>query len=1051
MILTKHSTRSINFDKLVEEKLLGQKIDELLLIVPTNRKIRFLKKELVSASLSKSSGSLNLDTIGTFASKMIFSTSFSDKIVSDAAAKVLLKQSFAETKLRYFSQYKADIPDGTIDRIRNVISDYKKHGITSERLLIEAEKLETSEKLKAEDIAEVYKAYNQKCISLGVKETGDIYHDISLLTPVEFETRFRKLYPTVNLILIDGFDEFTSPETTIINSLSNLTGCELYLRFDYYKSNEAIFSHLNKSYDKFLEKGFEKKEDASYTPTKEFRELIKQKLFRTNTKAKITKYEDSIAVIKAANRQKEVELISKEIKTLILEKGVAPHKICVVFNLIQQYSPYVRDIFKLNNIPFNLTDRYSLASFNPVIELISFLEILENDFYYKDIFRVLGGTLFNKEEIDSSNLLQTAVKLKLVGGYENWINKISDVSDSIERDKSGSGGVYRKLDLQKAVTDLMKLKQKLSPFSKDLTPGEFFKEIKHLIYERKLPLKLINSGEERKEENIKSVEVFLETVQELIELFVLEHGADKKQPLGFYLNNIRTAVKSARFNVKEKSNYGVMVTNLNEIRGLGFDYLFIAGLTDGDLPTRYSPEIFFSGEFVKSDMRHLTEERYHFYQSLCSWEKSLYLSYSEKEKKKELARSTFLTEFMQLFSVKTITDDAYVNVLYNNEDVLKTAGLQASGAEIEIIPAVCINKDEIKNDISFFSGRNIKTAEGFEGNGYIYNLLSDDEKADLEKRKNEVYSITQLETYAKCPFKFFIERVMNLNEIEEPKEDIEAFEMGSLIHDILYEFYKSAKETGTAIIGKTETESLKAFELLFEIAEKKIGQSGFHSPFSFYEKERIMGLDNNRSRSILRQFYDEERGRNAEFEPSFFEIAFGRASEEDASIKGFKVEGINIRGKIDRIDINKDDQKYKVVDYKLSGKKPTESELLRGLSLQLPLYMLAAAELLDEKTGNDYQPAAAEIYSLKPGKDFGSDPVRPPRAVLYDAADAEKKQVLIDYNNRLIETCKENIFGFVNSISTGEFHVSKHKDRENLVCKYCNHKSICRVEEIEEN
>lgn len=1049
MILTKCGDKSVDFESLIEEKRLGEKYDELLLIVPTNRKIRSLKKKLISESVGKSAGSLNLDTVGTLSSKLIFSSSFSNKIISDAVAKVLLKQSFADTELKYFSQYKSEIPDGTIDRIRNVISDYKKHGITYELLLKESEKLETSEKLKAEDIAGVYKAYNKRCSDLGVKETGDIYHDLNLLTPSEFENRFRQLYPKVNLILIDGFDEFTSPETTIINSLANINGSRLFLRFDYYQSNEAIFSHLNKSYDKFLEKGFEKREDASYSPKEEFRETIRAKLFRTNVKDKISKFENSISVIKAGNRQKEVELISKEIKALITEKNVEPHRICVVFNLIQQYSPLVRDVFKLNNIPFNLTDRFSLAAFNPVIELLSFLEILENDFYYKDIFRVLGGTLFDKIEIDSSNLLQTAVKLKLVAGYDTWMNKIADVQETIDHDKTGSGGVYRNLNLKKAAADLKKIKKKLEPFDKELTPADFLKNLQHLIYERKLPIKLINAEEERKEENIKSVEVFLDTVKELIELFVLEYGTDKKFPLGFYMNNLRTAVKSARFNIKEISNYGALITNLNEIRGLNFDYLFIAGLTDGDLPTRYSPEIFFSGEFVKSDMRHLTEERYHFYQSLCSWEKGLYLSYSEKENKKELSRSNFLTEFLQLFSVKIKTEDNYKNILYNNEDLLKTAGFIASGANYTIAPAVEINGNEIKNDIDFFDKKTTGTEAEFEGNGYIYNKLSGEDRTELENRKHDVYSITQLETYAKCPFKFFIERVLNLNEIEEPKEDIEAFEMGSLIHDILYEFYKAAAEKKMGIIGRSEADALKALELLFEIAEQKISGSGFHSPFSFYEKERILGLNGNRQESILYKFYLEERERNPEFEPSHFEIAFGRATEDNAAIRNFTIDGINIRGKIDRIDVDPDNLKYKVADYKLNGKKPNESELLRGISLQLPLYMQAARELLEEKTGNEFEPAAAEIYSLKPGKDFGSKPVRPARAQSYDDVNDEKKQKLIDYNNMLIENCKEKISVFVDSISHGVFNVTGHQDREELVCKYCNHLSLCRVDETE--
>ncbi|MCU0406865.1 MAG: hypothetical protein MUE64_07840, partial [Ignavibacteriaceae bacterium] len=65
---------------------------------------------------------------------------------------------------------------------------------------------------------------------------------------------------------------------------------------------------------------------------------------------------------------------------------------------------------------------------------------------------------------------------------------------------------------------------------------------------------------------------------------------------------------------------------MNEIRGLNFDYLFIGGLNDGDLPTRFTPEIFFSGSFAREEVQHQVEQRYLFYQALCTWKKKLYLS-----------------------------------------------------------------------------------------------------------------------------------------------------------------------------------------------------------------------------------------------------------------------------------------------------------------------------------------------------------------------------------------------------------------------------------------
>ncbi len=66
-----------------------------------------------------------------------------------------------------------------MERVKNVISEYKRHGITPEKLINESEKLSGSEKIKAIDIAEIYKVYQKKIEELNVKEIGDVYSGIN--------------------------------------------------------------------------------------------------------------------------------------------------------------------------------------------------------------------------------------------------------------------------------------------------------------------------------------------------------------------------------------------------------------------------------------------------------------------------------------------------------------------------------------------------------------------------------------------------------------------------------------------------------------------------------------------------------------------------------------------------------------------------------------------------------------------------------------------------------------------------------------------------------
>ncbi|HEX2983602.1 MAG TPA: hypothetical protein VHO28_08680, partial [Ignavibacteriales bacterium] len=136
MILTKEKIESVDLDKLINEKISAKKLSEMLLIVPTNRKIRSLKKEIISQSPDGTAIGLNIETLSLITFKLL-SCVKSFKELSEAASSVFIMQSAEELagKLKYFNVYKNGIPKGSLDRIRSVISEYKRIGITPAALL----------------------------------------------------------------------------------------------------------------------------------------------------------------------------------------------------------------------------------------------------------------------------------------------------------------------------------------------------------------------------------------------------------------------------------------------------------------------------------------------------------------------------------------------------------------------------------------------------------------------------------------------------------------------------------------------------------------------------------------------------------------------------------------------------------------------------------------------------------------------------------------------------------------------------------------------------
>ena len=243
---------------------------------------------------------------------------------------------------------------------------------------------------------------------------------------------------------------------------------------------------------------------------------------------------------------------------------------------------------------------------------------------------------------------------------------------------------------------------------------------------------------------------------------------------------------------------------------------------------------------------------------------------------------------------------------------------------------------KLKTDLSIDKLRLENPFGETEFTGNVSTNISDEAKSKLLEQKEKQYSASQLEEYAKCPFQYFLKRILQLETIEEPTEELESFELGSIIHSILYEFYNELKKR-KIILSQCDDVTFKLAEkLIFSIAAKKIDKLRLTSTMIFFEREKILGIAGNKKKSILYKFLEEERNNSEGFIPQYFEIGFGHfKNSKEENTDDFFIDDVKVRGKIDRIDVKHDTNEYKVIDYKLSGKKPTKNDLEKGLSLQL--------------------------------------------------------------------------------------------------------------------
>jgi RecB family exonuclease/superfamily I DNA/RNA helicase len=234
-------------------------------------------------------------------------------------------------------------------------------------------------------------------------------------------------------------------------------------------------------------------------------------------------------------------------------------------------------------------------------------------------------------------------------------------------------------------------------------------------------------------------------------------------------------------------------------------------------------------------------------------------------------------------------------------------------------------------------------------------------------------SPTSLESYASCPFKYFLERVLDIEPIDEPEEALELspLERGSLYHGILEKFMRGLRDSDRL------PPSAGNLEELLRIARQLLEGSGQY--LSGYAGARDLEL--KRLRVNLALWLAAELRENGGFVPTYFETRFGgeprRGDDPELSLSDgvpFEAFGgvrVEFSGKIDRIDIAPHTGKARVIDYKTGkrwsrGKKNAKM-LEQGKRLQLPIYVLAAQRMLADGSPGTKVELAEYRYISSPG------------------------------------------------------------------------------------
>ena len=290
--------------------------------------------------------------------------------------------------------------------------------------------------------------------------------------------------------------------------------------------------------------------------------------------------------------------------------------------------------------------------------------------------------------------------------------------------------------------------------------------------------------------------------------------------------------------------------------------------------------------------------------------------------------------------------------------------------------------------------------------------------------QHRIFSPSRLEMLARCPYRYFLNYVLEIQPIEKAETDptrwLDPLSFGALLHSLFHKFMQTLKARGE------RPDRDRHGTLIRELLEREIEAKKETHPV---EHEAAYRADVKRLSQAAQVFLSVESDqKNAD--PIGFEVSFGFGesgglnSEPPVTLKLAEDVALRIRGRIDRVDRVEDN--LVIWDYKTgSMAQYDERDLLkRGTHLQWALYAYALNSILRQQN----EPSRVQLsgYVFPGDREHGRRLSETPPA----------PETLANVLRPLLELVENG----------GFFHIQKSQE-----CDYCIYNRVCSKERLDAN
>ena len=444
---------------------------------------------------------------------------------------------------------------------------------------------------------------------------------------------------------------------------------------------------------------------------------------------------------------------------------------------------------------------------------------------------------------------------------------------------------------------------------------------------------------------------------------------------------------------------GVHLVDAWSARFGDFDDVQLAGVVDGEWPEPARRNIFYSSSILRELGWPAESDR-------LAGERALFADLLRLPGSR-LTVSAFTLEGDALVSPSSLVDEI-------DQAGLEVAPDAVASARIFEYEALCLEPASPKPEGE--GGAPLRAAGAREWAERRWQRLAAEERSAkaagwTDAHRAPAYSLSALERYQDCPFKFFAADVLRLEEVPEDESTLSPRARGRFIHEVFQRFFEAWDARGA---GAITTESLdEARALMAAVAEPLLAR--LPAADAALERARLFG--SAISTGSVDVVFEREASNGALVLSRRLEHRF----EGEFTLGSADGRRVPLKGVADRIDLL-DGNRLRIIDYK-TGSAPNVKR-----ALQVPIYALSAQERQASSDGQAWTIDEAAYIAFSGKKSYVP--------VIKSGADGDEA----------LSAARERLFAVVDGIERGEFPPRPH---DPIICTWCAFVTVCRKDYVD--